>query len=338
MNINDYDYPLPESLIADYPLLRGKSRMMILDKKKGTIEHALFSDLNDILNPPMLITRNITKVIKTRLFAKRKTGGEIEILILNPYAKGYVFNALIKKGGRLHTGEMLSIGPCTIKLINRKDEVFIVEFDHNLKPIEIFEQFGHVPLPPYIKRNDEKSDEETYQTVFSDIPGSSAAPTAGLHFSEEMIIKMKEKGIEFNDVLLHVGLGTFEPVKTDTIEAHIMHEEYYEVGIESADMLNKAKENNIPILAIGTTTMRVLETIYSNDKYHPNSGMTDIFIYPPYRIESADMMITNFHLPKSTLLMLVSAFAGREFIMKAYRDAVERKYRFYSYGDCMLIR
>lgn len=337
MNVADYDYPLPEELIAAYPLKRGNSRMMLLNRNDGHIEHRHFAEITDLLHENSLIVRNVTSVVKTRIFAQRKTGAEIELLILNPYIKGRTFSALIKRGGRLKEHEKLYAGDAVIHINSRVDEVFSVTIDSEGDIESFFEGYGHVPLPPYIKRPDEDDDRKTYQTVYSSKRGSSAAPTAGLHFSNEIIQKLQQRGIEFADITLHVGLGTFEPVKAMRIEEHKMHAEYYDITKSAAEQLNRARAEGKHIIAVGTTSLRVLETVFEDGHYSAGSGMTDIFIYPPYKISSADMLLTNFHLPKSTLLMLVSAFAGREHIMNAYREAVDKKYRFYSYGDCMLI-
>lgn len=336
MYVNDYDYPLPQELIAAYPLKRGQSRMMLLDRQNGNIQHKQFTHITEYLQVPTVIVRNITSVVKSRIFARRETGAIIELLILNPYVKGNTFHALIRRGGRLNMNEMLHAPDAEIIINSRDDEVFSITV-HTDNVHAFFDKHGHVPLPPYIRRPDEADDNHTYQTVYSSIKGSSAAPTAGLHFSQDIMSKMNDIGIEFADIILHVGLGTFEPVKAETIEEHRMHAEYFEISDRAAAMLNKARKNKIPILAVGTTSLRVLETVYKDGEYKAGSGMTDIFIYPPYEVRSADMLLTNFHLPRSTLLMLVSAFAGKEHIMNAYREAIEEKYRFYSYGDCMLI-
>ncbi|MDY6787472.1 MAG: tRNA preQ1(34) S-adenosylmethionine ribosyltransferase-isomerase QueA [candidate division WOR-3 bacterium] len=341
MDISKFDYNLPEELIAAYPKPRGQSRLMLLDRKNRTIEHRMFSELPDILDYPLTIVRNITRVIKTRLFARRETGASIELLILNPYVEGNEFEALINKGGRLKMGEMLNLdADSRIEIISRDKEVFKIRIIPQKNIHDIFSELGHVPLPPYIKRPDEANDANAYQTVYSKINGSSAAPTAGLHFSDEIIFDLKNRGAEILDILLHVGLGTFEPVKTDKIEEHDMHSEYFSISSDICSKLNNTDRKKNPILAIGTTSIRVLETVYDGDteRFHADTGHTDIFIHPPMKVHSADMLLTNFHLPRSTLLMLVSSFAGRKFILNAYAEAIEENYRFFSYGDSMLIR
>lgn len=312
---------------------------MLVLERDGSMEDSIFSSLPDKLDYPLCIVRNITRVQKTRLFARRKSGALIEILILDPYNRG-MHEALIHKGGRLKEGETLNVENARIRIISRNENVFTISIDCDIDEYEFLERMGHVPLPPYIKRPDIKQDETDYQTVFARIPGSSAAPTAGLHFSETIIGALKERGAVFCDVLLHVGLGTFEPVKTDDIEGHRMHSEYFELSRESSDILNNAREQGMPVMAVGTTALRVLETVYDieSGKYRTMKGNTDIFIRPPMKVHSADILLTNFHLPKSTLLMLVSSFAGYEKIMNAYTHAVRENYRFFSYGDCMLIR
>ncbi len=338
MYLNDFDYELPEKLIASHPLKRGESRLMLLSREDHTIKHKTFNDLPNSISYPNIIVRNITRVVKTRIFANRKTGSKIEILILNPFIKGNEFEALIKRGGRLNIKEELIIDRSIIKIIKRENEVFFISIRTDMKISEFFEKYGHVPLPPYIKRDDEDRDKDDYQTIYSKTNGSSAAPTAGLHFSNDIINDMEKRGTVFLDILLHVGLGTFEPVKEENIKDHKMHNEYFEIDGDAAEILNNAKKKDIPIIAIGTTCLRVLETVYKNGKFSSGMGMTNIFVYPPMKIESVNMLITNFHLPKSTLIMLISAFAGIDFIKQAYSEAIKKEYRFFSYGDSMLIR
>ncbi|MFO8061425.1 MAG: tRNA preQ1(34) S-adenosylmethionine ribosyltransferase-isomerase QueA [bacterium] len=341
MELDKFDYHLPRELIASYPKERGKSGLMILNRKKMSISHSIFEQLPEILDYPVMIVRNITHVVKTRIYARRSTGAGTEVLILNPHSKGECFEALIHKGGRLKKNEKLRVSrTSSIEVLGRENEIFNIRV-HSESPVEeFFEEHGHVPLPPYIRRPDEYVDRDTYQTVYSKVPGSSAAPTAGLHFSQDIIEQLEDNGAEFIDILLHVGLGTFEPVKTESIEEHEMHSEYFSISEDACLKLTDARRENIPVLAIGTTSLRVLETVYDAAArvYEPRTGFTDIFIHPPMKIHSADMLLTNFHLPKSTLLMLVSSFAGRKFILNAYAEAVKKNYRFFSYGDSMLIR
>lgn len=314
--------------------------MLVIDRHGNGIEDGVFSDMPDKIGYPVCIVRNITKVRKTRLFARRDTGALIEFLILDPYRTGE-HEALVSKGGRLRMNEELHIsGRAGIRIVSRKGEIFTVKVISDYSDDEVLEKYGHVPLPPYIKREDNASDIKNYQTVYARIPGSSAAPTAGLHFTKPILKRLDKKGALTADVLLHVGLGTFEPVRADNVEEHVMHSEYFELDENNAEILNNARQNDIPILAVGTTALRVLETVFDRHAgiYRKGKGNTDIFIHPPMTVKSADMLLTNFHLPKSTLLMLVSAFAGYEKIMEAYSHAVNEKYRFFSYGDCMLIR
>jgi len=338
ISINEFDYNLPKNLIAYRPSKRGKSRLLILDRWKKTIEESITREIPNILKYPAVIVRNTTKVVKTRFFAFKDTGAKIEFLVLNPYEKGNEFKSLIKRSSKLKINDVLKVGnDAAVKLIKKEENIWSIRIETDIEIKEYFNKYGHTPLPPYIKRKDEKSDENTYQTVYANEDGSSAAPTAGLHFSKEMLKQIKVSGGTFVDVLLHVGLGTFEPIKKENIEEHKMHSEYFSVDKKSAMILTKAKQENIKIFSIGTTTLRVLETIFEENQFHEKTGMTDIFIYPPYKIKSADILLTNFHLPKSTLLMLVSAFAGKEFIMDSYKYAIEKKFRFFSYGDAMLI-
>lgn len=338
MKISAFDYNLPENLIASHPAKRGESRLLIVERKSGNFRESKVKELPDILSYPIVAARNNTKVVKTRLFAEKKSGAKIEFLILNPYSETAIFQALIRPARKITENEILNLGEeSRLKIIGRDNSVFNIELMSEISSDEVFKKYGHTPLPHYIKRDDTKGDESDYQTVYAKKNGASAAPTAGLHFDEKLLKDMEKKGCTFADVLLHVGLGTFEKVKEENVEEHMMHEEYYSLEKQSADILNEAKKNGTKILSIGTTTLRVLESVLSDGAFEVKSGHTDIFIYPPYKIESIDMLFTNFHLPKSTLLMLVSAFAGREIILDAYDYAVEHSFRFFSYGDAMLI-
>ncbi|MDD3803763.1 MAG: tRNA preQ1(34) S-adenosylmethionine ribosyltransferase-isomerase QueA [bacterium] len=337
-DIKDFDYVLPEELIAAEPKKRGESRLLIVDRGKESFTEAKTKDIPSIIGYPVLIARNITRVVKTRFYANRKTGGKVEFLILNPYEDSCDFFSLIKRSSKICVNDSLDISPeAKVKILGRDGSVFKVRIETQLDMKDFFDRYGHTPLPPYIKREDSLRDENDYQTVYASVRGSSAAPTAGLHFSEEMIKEISSKGGEFADIILHVGLGTFESVKENNIEEHRMHSEFFSVGKKAAETLSNAKKDGVKILSVGTTTLRVLETVYSNEKFEEKSGMTDIFIHPPMKIRSADILLTNFHLPKSTLLMLVSSFAGRDLILDAYRHAVKNKFRFFSYGDAMLI-
>lgn len=340
MKLSEFDFNLPEELIAQHPLeKRDTSRLMVLNRQNQTIEHKHFYDLVDYLQPGDILVRNNTKVIPARLFGiKEATNGHVEVLLLKDLGDNtwqcLVGNArIVKVDTEISFGEGLLKAKC----IEVKDEgirIFKMIYDGIF--YEILDQLGTMPLPPYIK--EKLDDQNRYQTVYAKIEGSAAAPTAGLHFTDEVIEKIKAKGIEILDVTLHVGLGTFRPVKVDDINDHHMHSEFYMIEPEVADKLNQAKANGQRIIAVGTTSTRTLEAnIKKYGKFKATHENTDIFIYPGYHYEAIDCLITNFHLPKSTLLMLISAFASKEFIFKAYQEAIDQQYRFFSFGDSMLI-
>ncbi|MFQ6792803.1 tRNA preQ1(34) S-adenosylmethionine ribosyltransferase-isomerase QueA [Thomasclavelia sp.] len=340
MKLSEFDFNLPEELIAQHPLeKRDTSRLMVLNRQNQTIEHKHFYDLVDYLQPGDILVRNNTKVIPARLFGiKEATNGHVEVLLLKDLGDNtwqcLVGNArIVKVDTEISFGEGLLKAKC----IEVKDEgirIFKMIYDGIF--YEILDQLGTMPLPPYIK--EKLDDQNRYQTVYAKIEGSAAAPTAGLHFTDEVIEKIKAKGIEILDVTLHVGLGTFRPVKVDDINDHHMHSEFYMIEPEVADKLNQAKANGQRIIAVGTTSTRTLEAnIKKYGKFKATHENTDIFIYPGYQYEAIDCLITNFHLPKSTLLMLISAFASKEFIFKAYQEAIDQQYRFFSFGDSMLI-
>lgn len=340
MKLSEFDFNLPEELIAQRPLdKRDTSRLMVLNREKQTIEHKHFYDIIDYLQPGDILVRNNTKVIPARLFGiKEETNGHVEVLLLKDLGDDtwecLVGNARIVK---IDTVITFGEGLLKAKCIEIKDEGIRV-FKMIYKGIffEILDQLGTMPLPPYIK--EKLNDQNRYQTVYAKIEGSAAAPTAGLHFTDEIIEKIKAKGIEILDVTLHVGLGTFRPVKVDDILDHHMHSEFYMIEPDVADKLNRAKANGQRIIAVGTTSTRTLEAnIKKYGKFTATHENTDIFIYPGYQYEAIDCLITNFHLPKSTLLMLISAFASKEFIFKAYQEAIDKKYRFFSFGDSMFI-
>ena len=340
MKTSDFDYNLPEELIAQTPLLdRSSSRMMVVHKSSNTIEHKHFSDIIDYLHEGDVLVRNNTRVIPARLFGtKEETGAHVELLLLrqeeNDIWECLVGNAKVVK---LDTVVSFGDGKLRAKCVSIGDKglrKMRMMYDGIFN--EILDELGNVPLPPYIKER--LDDKERYQTVYAKEDGSAAAPTAGLHFTDEIFAKLKEKGVIVTEVTLHVGLGTFRPMDTENIEEHIMHEEYYHMSKECADILNKAKEENRRIIAVGTTSVRTLESVYKKyNTFKECSGDTALFIYPGYKWDTISAMITNFHLPKSTLLMLVSAFASKELIIKAYTEAVEERYRFFSFGDCMFI-
>lgn len=340
MKLSEFDFNLPEELIAQTPLdKRDTSRLMVLNRKLQTIEHKHFYDLIDYLKPGDILVRNNTKVIPARLFGiKEETNGHVEVLLLkdrgNDNWECLVGNARIVK---VDTIIKFGDGLLKARCIEIKDEgirVFKMIYDGIF--YEILDQLGTMPLPPYIK--EKLNDQNRYQTVYAKIEGSAAAPTAGLHFTDEIITKIKDKGIEILDITLHVGLGTFRPVKVDDVLDHHMHSEYYMIEPDVARKLNAAKNNGQRIIAVGTTSTRTLEAnMQKYGKFKATHENTDIFIYPGYKYKAIDCLITNFHLPKSTLLMLISAFSNKEFIFKAYQEAINEKYRFFSFGDSMLI-
>jgi S-adenosylmethionine:tRNA ribosyltransferase-isomerase len=335
MKLSDFDYHLPKELIAKYPVEpRDSCRLMVLNRKDKTIEHRIFRDVIDYLKPGDTLVLNNTKVIPARLIGKKeKTNANIEVFLLRPIEDN-IWEALIKNVRRLKKNQKIIISDdFYVEFLSKDDEKAIVKI-HSKDIKSDLEKYGHVPLPPYIEREDEEKDKDYYQTVFAEKEGSVASPTAGLHFTKELLEKIKEKGVNIAYITLHVGLGTFKPVKTEDITKHKMHEEYFTIPKETLEMIKKTKENKKSVVAVGTTVVRALETY---GKFGKTEGFTDIFIYPPYEFKIVDKLITNFHLPKSTLLMLVSAFADRDFILRAYNEAVKEKYRFFSYGDAMLI-
>ena len=340
MDLNDFDYELPEELIAQTPLKdRSSSRLLVLNKNTGEIEHKHFTDIIDYLNPGDTIVVNDTKVIPARLIGeKTDTKAVIEVLLLKN-TEGDIWECLCKPAKRIKEGTIVSFGNGDLKCecVGIKDEgIRMFKFLYDGIFIEILDKLGTMPLPPYI--HEKLKDKDRYQTVYAKNLGSAAAPTAGLHFTKELMEQLKEKGINIAYLTLHVGLGTFRPVMVDNILDHHMHEEYYEIGKETCDIINKTIEEGHRLVAVGTTSVRVLETVMTKyGKLIPDSGNTDIFIYPGYKFKIINNLITNFHLPKSTLVMLVSALAGRENILNAYKKAVEEKYRFFSFGDSMFI-
>ena len=342
MKLSDFNYDLPKELIAQVPIeKRDEARLMVLNRKNKTIEHKVFKDIIDYLQPGDCLVRNNTKVIPARLYGKKEqTGANVEFLLLNRI-EGDTWEVMVRPGKKLMPGAQVSFGDGLLKADildkmeggNRK-----VEFHYDGIFNEILDQIGLMPLPPYIKEKLEKK--EMYQTVYAKYDGSAAAPTAGLHFTEELLQKIKDKGVEIANVTLHVGIGTFRPVKEENIEEHKMHTEHFYIKQEDVDKINETKKNGKKVIAVGTTSCRVLETVADE-----NTGLvkqiesdTGIYIYPGYKFKCVDGLITNFHLPKSTLLMLVSALADREFILEAYNKAVEEKYRFFSFGDAMFIK
>lgn len=340
MNLHDFYYDLPKELIAQEPIKeRDMSRLLVLNRKDGTLEHKIFHDVVDYLNEGDCLVLNNSRVIPARLYGiKEGTGAKMEFVLLKRVDKDK-WETLVRPGRRAPIGSKFIFGngelKCTI-LEHTDAGGRIIEFEYDGIFEEILDKLGQMPLPPYIKKKLE--DKEMYQTVYSKVEGSAAAPTAGLHFTKELLKKIQDKGVKIAYVTLHVGLGTFRPVKTEKIEDHKMHSEFYMIDKETADIINSARKAGKRIIAGGTTSVRTLETAADDNGFiTPQSGWTDIFIYPGYKFKIVDSLITNFHLPESTLIMLVSALAGRETILNAYKTAVENKYRFFSFGDAMLI-
>lgn len=339
MKLSDFSYELPEELIAQHPYdKRDEARLMVLNREKRTIENKIFRDVIDYLNPGDCLVINDTKVIPARLYGKKETGANVEFLLLKQIEND-IWEVMVRPGRKLLTGAKVIFGDGILEAEileileggNRK-----IKFTYNGIFNEILDKIGLMPLPPYIKESLEEKDK--YQTVYARDLGSSAAPTAGLHFTEELLDKIRKKGIVVANVTLHVGIGTFRPVKVENIEEHKMHSEHFYIKQEDVEKINTAKKTGKRVIAVGTTSCRVLESIADENGYVKETETdTSIFIYPGYKFKCIDALITNFHLPESTLLMLVSALAGREYILKAYNKAVEDKYKFFSFGDAMII-
>ncbi len=340
MKTSDFYYDLPQELIAQDPLEdRSSSRLMMLDRETGAVEHHIFKDIVDYLAPGDCLVINNTKVLPARLIGRREGHeGRVEVLLLRRMSDN-IWETLVKPGKKCRIGSRLEFGDGLL----RAEVVDIVEDGNRLIRFEfegifeeILDQLGQMPLPPYITH--ELKDKNRYQTVYAKHDGSAAAPTAGLHFTPELMEAIREKGVAIAEVTLHVGLGTFRPVKVDDVKAHHMHSEFYRISAETAELINERRKNGGRIIAVGTTSTRTLETAAAPDgSLRECSGWTDIFIYPGYRFKAVDALITNFHLPESTLVMLVSALAGKEHIMAAYEEAVKEQYRFFSFGDAMFI-
>ena len=341
MKLEEFDYNLPEELIAQVPIQqRDESRLMVVDREKRTIEDKVFRDIIDYLEPGDCLVRNNTKVIPARLYGKKDTGANVEFVLLKQL-DGDIWESIVRPGNKLKPGSKVIFGDGLLKaeiLDVLEDGTRKVKFEYDGIFNEILDQIGLMPLPPYIHESLKENDR--YQTVYAKYVGSAAAPTAGLHFTPELLKKIEEKGIKIANVTLHVGIGTFRPVKEENIEEHKMHTEHFYIKQEDVDKINETKKNGKKVIAVGTTSCRVLETVADE-----NTGLvkqiesdTGIYIYPGYKFKCVDGLITNFHLPKSTLLMLVSALADRKFILEAYNKAVEEKYRFFSFGDAMFIK
>ena len=340
MKTSDFYYDLPEELIAQDPLVdRTASRLLVLNRETGTVGHKIFSDVIDYLNEGDCLVINNTRVIPARLIGEKEgTGGKVEVLLLKRRAND-VWETLVKPGKKLRPGARVTFGDGRL----RAEVLEVVEEGNRLVKFyyegifeEILDSLGEMPLPPYITHKLE--DKEMYQTVYAKFDGSAAAPTAGLHFTKELLNKIEEKGIKIASITLHVGLGTFRPVKVDDVNHHHMHTEWYEVNAEAADIINETKRNGGRVICVGTTSCRTIESVADENGYmKAKTGETDIFIYPGYKFKVMDGLITNFHLPESTLVMLVSAFAGKENVLAAYETAVKERYRFFSFGDAMIL-
>ena len=355
MRTDLFDYQLPEELIAQRPAeKRDRSRMLVLNRTTGECVIREFADIVEYLSPGDLLVSNNTKVMRARMYGRKNglpEGAHFEALLLNPHPTGEKvpgtrYQAMLKPGKRAlpgtwvklldHKGDLLENAPGFTVAERLEDGTFVIDFD-DADQEALQEKFGHIPLPPYIKRGDEGSDFERYQTIFAKVSGAVAAPTAGLHFTPDVIAELDCKGIVRSEVTLHVGAGTFKPVSEEIITDHKMHTERFVLSQATADLINSTRAAGKRVIAVGTTTVRTLESCAGEDgRVHAQSGATNIFLYPPYKPRAVDMLLTNFHLPKSTLLMLVSCFADREKVLKAYQTAIENQMRFYSYGDCML--
>ena len=340
MKLEEFDYNLPEELIAQVPIAkRDESRLMVLHRESKKVEHKTFKDIIDYLRPGDCLVRNNTKVIPARLYGKKETGANVEFVLLNQI-EGDIWESIVRPGNKLKPGTKVEFGDGLLKatILDIMDGgTRKVEFEYEGIFNEILDEIGLMPLPPYI--HESLKEKDRYQTVYAKYDGSAAAPTAGLHFTPELLKRIEEKGVKIANVTLHVGIGTFRPVKEENIEEHKMHTEHFYIKQEDVEKINETKKAGGRVIAVGTTSCRVLETIASEETglVEATEGDTGIYIYPGYKFKCIDGLITNFHLPKSTLLMLVSALAGREFVLDAYNEAVKEKYRFFSFGDAMLI-
>lgn len=340
MKVSDFNYNLPEELIAQVPLeKRDESRLMVLDRENQSIEHKVFKDILEYLEPGDCLVRNNTKVIPARIYGKKETGANVEFLLLNNI-EGDIWESIVRPGNKLHIGTKAIFGDGLLEaeiLDIMPGGTRKVKFYYKGIFNEILDQIGLMPLPPYI--HEELKERDRYQTVYAKYNGSAAAPTAGLHFTPDLLKKIEEKGVKIANVTLHVGIGTFRPVKEDEVENHEMHSEHYYIKQEDVDKINETKKQGKRVIAVGTTSCRVLETVANEDGYvKETEGDTQIFIYPGYKFKCIDGLITNFHLPQSTLLMLVSALAGKDYVINAYNEAVKNRYRFFSFGDAMFIK
>ncbi len=331
MKLSEFDYTLPKELIAKYPLKeRNKCRLMVLDREKRSIAHKTFEGIAGYFSKGDILILNDTKVIPARLFGRRKTGGKVELFLLEK--KNPICEALVRPSGRLKEGEKVTLeSGAEAEVLDRGEIGRFIKFN---RPIDEILESGHVPLPPYIDRLDEPDDRDSYQTIYAAREGATASPTAGLHFTKDILGQLAVSGVRLAYVTLHTNYGTFAPVKTEDVESHKIHKEYFNIPAETIEAVRSVKKNGGKIIAVGTTSARSLEYWAREGK---PEGDNDLFIYPGFKFKIVDHLITNFHLPKSTLILLVSAFAGKDFIFEAYRQAIEEKYRFFSYGDAMLI-
>ncbi|KXS54010.1 MAG: S-adenosylmethionine--tRNA ribosyltransferase-isomerase [Marinobacter sp. T13-3] len=338
MNVSDFHFDLPDELIARYPLeQRSASRLLNLDGATGQTRHLQFTDLPDLLEPGDLLVFNNTRVIPARLFGRKETGGQVEILVERLLGEQeFLAHTRASKSPKVGQAIVLEDGS-KLRMVERQDALFRFVHEGQEAVLDLLERIGHMPLPPYMEREDEQSDRERYQTVYAREAGAVAAPTAGLHFDDSLLAKLKEKGVEFAYVTLHVGAGTFQPVRVDNVEDHVMHSEVAQVPEEAVEAVRRTRERGGRVVAVGTTSVRSLESASRDGQLQSFRDETDIFIYPGYRFQTVDALITNFHLPESTLIMLVSAFAGYDNTMAAYHEAVAQRYRFFSYGDAMFL-
>ncbi len=340
MRVADFSFDLPDELIARFPKAdRTSSRLLSLDGPSGTVEHKIFSDILELVNENDLLVFNNTKVIPARMFGQKESGGKVEVLVERVLDEHRVL-AHIRASKSPKPGNVLSLeGKAKAIMVARHDTLFELEFDRSENVLDILNDVGHMPLPPYIDRPDNEADRERYQTVYGEKPGAVAAPTAGLHFDDKLMAALENKGVQMAFVTLHVGAGTFQPVRVESVDEHIMHSEYIEVPQAVVDAVANTKAKGGRVIAVGTTSVRSLESAAKihGGKLDTYFGDTDIFIFPGYQFNVVDAMVTNFHLPESTLIMLVSAFAGQDNIMGAYNTAIEQQYRFFSYGDAMFL-
>jgi len=338
MKRRDFYFDLPEELIAHYPPeKRTDSRLLCISRETGDVSHRQFTDFPALLNPGDLLVFNNTRVIPARLFGQKESGGKVEVLLERVMAENQIL-AQVRASKTPKTGStIIFTADAKAEVLGREGEFFILAFPETVDLMQLLDEIGHIPLPPYIKREDELLDKERYQTVYGEKQGAVAAPTAGLHFDEALLAEIEAKGIETAKVTLHVGAGTFQPVRTELIEEHKMHAEYLEVDETVCAKVNACRARGGRVIAVGTTSVRCLETASQSGEISPYKGDSSIFIYPGYEFKSVDALLTNFHLPESTLIMLVSTLAGRENILKAYNEAIKEQYRFFSYGDATFI-